>query len=180
MADVLSGYTYYRNFNVTVKSKQQKRLTFNVREINFWSRLCTSYLNLLNTIMLRDFWEWLLKTQKPFSLQLFSTLDSFIHSQKSLHNLFSEIRIICTQDFWFSSDGKESACCAGDPGSIPGSGRSPGEGNGNPSSTLAWRIPWTEQPDGLQSMGLQRVGLDGVTNTTQQCTGNTVFSCFFF
>ena len=28
--------------------------------------------------------------------------------------------------------GKESACCAGDPGSIPGSGRSPGEGNGNP------------------------------------------------
>ena len=30
------------------------------------------------------------------------------------------------------SDGKESACCAGDPGSIPGLGRSPGEGNGNP------------------------------------------------
>ena len=31
-----------------------------------------------------------------------------------------------------SSDGKESACNAGDQGSIPGSGRSPGEGNGNP------------------------------------------------
>ena len=30
------------------------------------------------------------------------------------------------------SDGKESPCNAGDPGSIPGSGRSPGEGNGNP------------------------------------------------
>ena len=30
------------------------------------------------------------------------------------------------------SDGKESACDAGDPSSIPGSGRSPGEGNGNP------------------------------------------------
>ena len=30
------------------------------------------------------------------------------------------------------SDCKESACNAGDPGSIPGSGRSPGEGNGNP------------------------------------------------
>ena len=30
------------------------------------------------------------------------------------------------------SDGKVSACNAGDPGSIPGSGRSPGEGNGNP------------------------------------------------
>ena len=31
-----------------------------------------------------------------------------------------------------SSVGKESACSAGDMGSIPGSGRSPGEGNGNP------------------------------------------------
>ena len=30
------------------------------------------------------------------------------------------------------SDSKESACNAGDPGSIPGSGRPPGEGNGNP------------------------------------------------
>ena len=28
------------------------------------------------------------------------------------------------------------------------------------SSTLAWKIPWTEEPDGLQSMGLQRVGHD--------------------
>ena len=28
------------------------------------------------------------------------------------------------------------------------------------SSILAWRIPWTEEPDGLQSIGLQRVGHD--------------------
>ena len=28
------------------------------------------------------------------------------------------------------------------------------------SSLLAWRIPWTEKPGGLQSMGLQRVGYD--------------------
>ena len=34
--------------------------------------------------------------------------------------------------FPHSSIGKESACNAGDPGWIPGSGRSPGEGNGNP------------------------------------------------
>ena len=33
---------------------------------------------------------------------------------------------------YISSVSKESACSAGDPGSIPGSGRSPGEGNGNP------------------------------------------------
>jgi len=35
-----------------------------------------------------------------------------------------------------SSDGKESACSAGDLGSIPGSGRSPGEGNGSPLQYL--------------------------------------------
>ena len=39
------------------------------------------------------------------------------------------------------------------------------EGIGNPLSVLAWRIPWTEEPGGLQSMGLQRVGHDKVTNT---------------
>ena len=48
-----------------------------------------------------------------------------------------------------------------DTGLIPGLGKSPGEGHGNPlqypSSVPAWRIPWTEEPDGLQSMGAQRV-----------------------
>ena len=39
------------------------------------------------------------------------------------------------------SDGKASACNVGDLSSIPGSGRSPGEGNSNPLSTLVWRIP---------------------------------------
>ena len=58
------------------------------------------------------------------------------------------------------SDGKASAYNAGDPGSIPGSGISPGEGNGNPLQYLAWEIPWTEESGGLQSMGSQRVGHD--------------------
>ena len=43
-----------------------------------------------------------------------------------------------------------------DEGSIPGSGRCPGGVHGNHSSVLAWRIPWTEEPGGLQSMGSQR------------------------
>ena len=42
-------------------------------------------------------------------------------------------------------DGKEFACDAGDPGLIPGSGRSPGGGNGNPFHILAWRISWTKE-----------------------------------
>ena len=41
-------------------------------------------------------------------------------------------------------------------GSIPGSGRSPGEGNGNPLQ-CRWEIPSTEEPGGLQSMVLQTV-----------------------
>ena len=40
-------------------------------------------------------------------------------------------------------------------GSIPGLGRSPGEGKVTHSSLLAWRIPWTEEPGGLQSMESQ-------------------------
>ena len=58
------------------------------------------------------------------------------------------------------SDGKESAYSAGDAGSIPGSGKSPNEGMATHSSILAWRIPWIEEPGGLQSMGSQRVGHD--------------------
>jgi len=43
-------------------------------------------------------------------------------------------------------------------GLIPGLGRSRGEGKGYPSNTVAWRIPWTEEPGGLWSIVLQRVG----------------------
>ena len=42
-----------------------------------------------------------------------------------------------------------------DTGSVPGLGRSPGEGMATHSSFLAWRIPWTEDPGRLQSMGSQ-------------------------
>ena len=44
-----------------------------------------------------------------------------------------------------------------DAGSIPGSGRSPEGGHGKHSTILAWRLPQTEEPGGLQSIGLQRV-----------------------
>ena len=55
---------------------------------------------------------------------------------------------------------KESACNTGDPGSVPGVGRSPGGGHATHSSILAWRIPWTEEPGWPQSTGSQRVGRD--------------------
>ena len=114
-------------------------------------------------------------------------------------------RLVCTNlnivrkpTFPSSSTGTESVCSAGDPGSTPGSGRSPGEGIGYPlqyswaslvtqlvkntpamCETWVWSLgwedaleegvflpgesPWTEEPGGWQSMGLQRVGPDWMT-----------------
>ena len=44
--------------------------------------------------------------------------------------------------------------------SIPSSEKSHGRENGMLSSILAWKIPWIEEPGGLQSSGLQRIGHD--------------------
>ena len=63
-----------------------------------------------------------------------------------------------SRDFPGGSDSKESPCNAGDLGSILGQEEPLEEGMETHSSILAWRIPWTEEPGGLQSMGLQRVG----------------------
>ena len=74
---------------------------------------------------------------------------------------------------WFS--GKESTCNGGDPGSIPGSGRSPGEETATHSSILAWEIPWTEEPGRLQAMGSQRVRYNWATEHTQTLTMSSIF-----
>ena len=58
------------------------------------------------------------------------------------------------------SDGKESACNAGNPGSIPGLGRSPEEGNGYSLQYSCLENPMGKEAGGLQSMGSQRVGHD--------------------
>ena len=57
-----------------------------------------------------------------------------------------------------SSDGKNSVCNAGDPGSILGQEDPMEKGMAILFSILPWRNPWIEEPGGLQSMGLQRVG----------------------
>ena len=91
--------------------------------------------------------------QHLFAVNLCITLKNFIIIIVVLHHT----------GFPSGSAGKESTCNAGDSrhmGSIPGSGRSPGEGNGTHSSILVWRIPWTEKLGGLQSMGSQIVRHD--------------------
>ena len=68
--------------------------------------------------------------------------------------------------FLGDSDGKESACNAGDPGWIPGSGRSPGGGHGNPLQFSCLENPMDRAVWGLHPMGSQRVGHDWATNTS--------------
>ena len=63
-------------------------------------------------------------------------------------------------EFPGGSDGNAFVYNVGDLGSIPGLGRSPGKEMAIHSSTIAWKIPWTEEPGRLQSMGSQRVGHD--------------------
>ena len=58
------------------------------------------------------------------------------------------------------SNGIESACNAGDLGSIPRIGDPLEKRKATHSSILAWRIPQTKEPGGLQSMGLHRVRHD--------------------
>ena len=69
--------------------------------------------------------------------------------------------------FPHSSVGEESACSAGDPGSIPGSGRSPGEGNGN-----LLQYSCLENPMDRGVHGVARVGHDLVTKPVNTYISN--------
>ena len=69
---------------------------------------------------------------------------------------FYNVALVVEKGFPGSSARKESACNAGDPGSIAGSEDPLEKGMATHFSILAWRIPWTEEPGGLQSMGSQK------------------------
>ena len=65
------------------------------------------------------------------------------------------VYIFTVLGFLDGSDGKESACNAGDKGSVPGSGRSPGGGMATHTNILAWRIPWSGEPGSYGPWGHQ-------------------------
>ena len=69
------------------------------------------------------------------------------------------------QGFTRSSVGKESACNAGDPGSKPGSGRSPGEKNGNPLQYFCLEYPMDRGAWQAAVHGVARVGHDLATKS---------------
>ena len=64
-------------------------------------------------------------------------------------------KLVDSSDFPGGSDGKASAYNTGDPGSIPGLGRSPGEGNGNPLQHSCLENPMDRGAYRPQSMGSQ-------------------------
>ena len=84
----------------------------------------------------------------------YTFMNSFIQSPNQ------DLLSVC---FPGGSDGKESSCNVGDLGSILGQEDPLEKGMAIHSSILAWRIPWPEKPDGLQSRGLQRVGHNWTT-----------------
>ena len=92
---------------------------------------------------------------EPFECNYFQILLKFCRDvSPSLQLVVVNLVLIYQQHFSHSS-GKESACNAGDSGSIPGLGRSPGEGNGNPLHILILGNTMDREPSGLQPIGSQ-------------------------
>ena len=83
--------------------------------------------------------------------------------------------VLVPMGFPHSSVGKESACNAGDLGSLPGLGRSPGEGEGNPLQYSCLKHPMAEEPGGLQSMGSQES--DTTWRLNHQTTATSAHRC---
>ena len=94
---------------------------------------------------------------------------------------FCKIEISYKHSFPGGSDSKELACNAGDLGSIPGSGRSPGGGNGNPLQSSCLGNPMDRGAWWATVHGAQRVGQDGATNvhmsTVSQTRGLHISPC---
>ena len=127
----------FRIFHSLLWSTQSKVLAQSIKHHHAWLEQCKSKLQ----------WD-ITSHQSEWS------------SSKSLQT------INAGEGFHCRSVGKESACNAGDPGSIPGLGRSLEKEMATYSSTLAWRIPWTEGPGRLQSMESWKVGQNCVTFTS--------------
>ena len=113
-----------------------------VLTMNCSSTECSDFLNILNVFGKCNFYDF--KNNSCYFH--FHTLENTRRKKK-------EITHDKADGAWGFPGGsvvKNLPAKAGDSGSILGLGRSPGEGNGQPhSSILAWRIPWTEELGGL-------------------------------
>ena len=104
-------------------------------------------------------------TTMLFALSFVNFFLSELPSESSFVPCFPELcHRFPKYNFPGGSGGKASACNAGDLGSIPGLGRSPGEGKGNPLQYSCRENPMYGEPGRLQYMGSQRVGHDWSTS----------------
>ena len=94
-------------------------------------------------------------TQRFFCVIFCSVTSQKKKKKKNISQLFKQSLGQVQGDFPCSLVGKKSACNAGDMGSIPGSGRSPGEGHGNPLQYSCLENPMDRGACGLKSTGLQ-------------------------
>ena len=97
-------------------------------------------------------------------------IDTSLKTSWIIQNFLCILICLCLlQGFPNDSPGKESTCNAGDLGLIPGSGRSPGEGNGNPLQNSCLENP--------MNRGAQQAIVHGVTesNVTEQLSTQYLF-----
>ena len=111
----------------------------------------------------------LLKIDTSFWIMCSYSRESYLHqdTQQNNEGLTQINKTILFKGFPGGSGGKKSVCNSGYLGSIPGSGRSPVEGHGNPLQYSCLENPMDQGAwvGYIQSMGSQRAGLNWATNT---------------
>ena len=125
--------------------------------------------------------KWLTWLYMQTDVHIFESLQlEGLYRRLTVINLENNLGISCIIWSWIEvilcfsggASGKELTCqCrrdVRDVGSTPGLGRPPGGGQATHSSILAWRIPWSEEPGGLQSMESQREGQNPKQLRTQR------------
>ena len=119
------------------------------------TKLCPTLCDSMTATISLFVWLWTIHISESVNFQNrhFGRIDTFGFK----HSIIRDISGTLLSGLSYSSDGKESACNAGDPGSIPGSGRSPGEGNGNPLQYSC--------PENLTDRRAWRATVHGVTKS---------------
>ena len=144
--------------NPIKRLRQKSRLIKNLDDTLGWAQVSDSSWK-TGQEMLKG-WNQDYPTRKTeWNHSICSSMDG----PKIYHSKWSKLDKYHNVRFPGGSEVKVSTSNMGDLGLIPRLGRSPGGEFGSPLHIFAWRIPWTEEPGGLQTIGLQRVGHDWAT-----------------
>ena len=115
--------------------------------------------------------HWIIKKAREFQKNIYFCFTDYTKALvwittnlKILKDMGIPDHLTCFLDFPGCSDGKASSYNAGDPGSIPGSGKSPKERNGNPLQNSCLENPMDEEPGRLPHTVSQRIGCDWLTS----------------